>query len=188
MKCVVVNDAPCLIDLRKGGLLAVLCKLPYGVPCWVRSGQFGRGRGRRRQPWRRSLLGEVGAQGGGGWVVPQVVHLLGVGFEVVQFAVVEAVVGDQFVAVVAVHGGPAGGVAARLLGQVHVQGVVVFASHVVEVARRVGVAGQDRQQRAAVGPRERLAGQLGQRRRHVGQLHQAVVDQALPEAGRPGDD
>ncbi len=29
MTCVVVNDASCLIDLRKGGLLAVLCKLPY---------------------------------------------------------------------------------------------------------------------------------------------------------------
>ena len=29
MKCVVVNDASCLIDLRKGGLLAVLTKLPY---------------------------------------------------------------------------------------------------------------------------------------------------------------
>ena len=29
MSCVVVNDASCLIDLRKGGLLAVLCNLPY---------------------------------------------------------------------------------------------------------------------------------------------------------------
>ena len=29
MTRVVVNDASCLIDLRKGGLLAVLCNLPY---------------------------------------------------------------------------------------------------------------------------------------------------------------
>lgn len=29
MNCVVINDASCLIDLRKGGLLGVLCKLPY---------------------------------------------------------------------------------------------------------------------------------------------------------------
>ena len=33
-------------------------------------------------------LGEFGTQGGGGRVVPQVVHLPGVGLEVVQFAVV----------------------------------------------------------------------------------------------------
>ena len=37
MTCV-VNDASCLIDLRKGGLLAVLCNLPYRfvVPLPVR--------------------------------------------------------------------------------------------------------------------------------------------------------
>ena len=29
MSCVVINDASCLIDLRKGGLLRVLCDLPY---------------------------------------------------------------------------------------------------------------------------------------------------------------
>lgn len=29
MTCVVVNDASCLIDLRKGSLLHVLCRLPY---------------------------------------------------------------------------------------------------------------------------------------------------------------
>ena len=133
-----------------------------------------------------ALLGEIGAQGGGGWVLPQVVHLQGIGLEVVQLAVVEAVEGHQLVAVVAVHGGPAGGVAARLLGQVHVQGVVVLAPYVVVVARRVGVAGQDRQQRAAVGPRQRLAGQLGERRRHVGQLHQAVGHH--PCRKRPGQE
>ena len=31
MTCVIVNDASCLIDLRKGGLLAALCDLPYRV-------------------------------------------------------------------------------------------------------------------------------------------------------------
>ena len=31
MSCVVVNDASCLIDLRKGGLLCVLCALPCQV-------------------------------------------------------------------------------------------------------------------------------------------------------------
>lgn len=31
MTCVVVNDASCLIDLRKGGLLGVLCALPCQV-------------------------------------------------------------------------------------------------------------------------------------------------------------
>ena len=38
MTCVIVNDASCLIDLRKGGLLAVLCDLPYRlvVPLPVR--------------------------------------------------------------------------------------------------------------------------------------------------------
>jgi len=36
--CVIVSDASCLIDLRKGGLLAVLCDLPYRfvVPLPVR--------------------------------------------------------------------------------------------------------------------------------------------------------
>ena len=32
MTCVIINDASCLIDLRKGTLLAVLCELPY---CFV---------------------------------------------------------------------------------------------------------------------------------------------------------
>ena len=31
MKCVVVNDASCLIDLRKAGLLNVLCALPHQI-------------------------------------------------------------------------------------------------------------------------------------------------------------
>ena len=31
MKPMVVNDASCLIDLRKGGLLSVLCRLPYRI-------------------------------------------------------------------------------------------------------------------------------------------------------------
>ena len=31
MTCVVVNDASCLIDLRKGGLISVLCSLPYQI-------------------------------------------------------------------------------------------------------------------------------------------------------------
>ena len=29
MTCAIVNDASCLIDLRKGGLLGVVCDLPY---------------------------------------------------------------------------------------------------------------------------------------------------------------
>ena len=38
MTCVIVNDASCLIDFRKGGLLDVLCNLPYRfvVPLPVR--------------------------------------------------------------------------------------------------------------------------------------------------------
>ncbi len=31
MTCAVVNDASCLIDLRKGGLFAVFCNLPYRI-------------------------------------------------------------------------------------------------------------------------------------------------------------
>lgn len=31
MTCVIVNDASCLIDLRKGGLLAALCDLPCRI-------------------------------------------------------------------------------------------------------------------------------------------------------------
>ena len=31
MNCVIVNDASCLIDLRKGRLLAALCDLPYRI-------------------------------------------------------------------------------------------------------------------------------------------------------------
>lgn len=31
MTCVVVNDASCLIDLHKGGLLAAFCNLPYRI-------------------------------------------------------------------------------------------------------------------------------------------------------------
>lgn len=31
MTCVIVNDASCLIDLRKGSLLAALCDLPYRI-------------------------------------------------------------------------------------------------------------------------------------------------------------
>ena len=41
MTYVVVNDASCLIDLRKGGLLPVLCRLPYSpiaLSCPFRSG------------------------------------------------------------------------------------------------------------------------------------------------------
>ncbi len=39
MTSVIVNDASCLIDLRKGGLLNVLCELPYKfvVPLPVRA-------------------------------------------------------------------------------------------------------------------------------------------------------
>ena len=41
MKCVVVNDASCLIDLGKGGLLSVLCSLPYRfvVPLPIRTSE-----------------------------------------------------------------------------------------------------------------------------------------------------
>ena len=41
MTPVIVNDASCLIDLRKGGLLAVLCDLPYRivVPLPVRASE-----------------------------------------------------------------------------------------------------------------------------------------------------
>ena len=42
MTRVVVNDASCLIDLRKGGLLPVLCNLPYRlvVPLPVRESEI----------------------------------------------------------------------------------------------------------------------------------------------------
>ena len=42
MNCVVVNDASCLIDLRKGSLLHVLCKLPYQfiVPLPIRESEL----------------------------------------------------------------------------------------------------------------------------------------------------
>ena len=41
MTCVIVNDASCLIDLRKGVLLGVLCELPYQfvVPLPVRESE-----------------------------------------------------------------------------------------------------------------------------------------------------
>ena len=41
MTCVIVNDASCLIDLRKGGLLGVVCDLPYQfvVPFPVRASE-----------------------------------------------------------------------------------------------------------------------------------------------------
>lgn len=41
MTCVIVNDASCLIDLRKGGLLEALCRLPYGlvIPLPVRASE-----------------------------------------------------------------------------------------------------------------------------------------------------
>ena len=41
MTCVIVNDASCLIDLRKGGLLEALCRLPYGlvIPLPVRESE-----------------------------------------------------------------------------------------------------------------------------------------------------
>ncbi len=39
MTCVIVNDASCLIDFRKGGLLGVVCDLPYRfvIPYTVRT-------------------------------------------------------------------------------------------------------------------------------------------------------
>ena len=42
MKQVVVNDASCLIDLRKGGLLSAFCRLPYRlvVPLPVRNSEL----------------------------------------------------------------------------------------------------------------------------------------------------
>ena len=41
MTCVIVNDASCLIDLRKGGLLEALCRLPYRlvIPLPVRAAE-----------------------------------------------------------------------------------------------------------------------------------------------------
>ena len=41
MNCVIVNDASCLIDLRKGRLLAAFCSLPYRivVPLPVRASE-----------------------------------------------------------------------------------------------------------------------------------------------------
>ena len=41
MTCVIVNDASCLIDLRKGGLVGVVCDLPYRlvVPFPVRASE-----------------------------------------------------------------------------------------------------------------------------------------------------
>ncbi len=41
MTCVIVNDASCLIDLRKGGLLAAICELPYRfvVPLPIRASE-----------------------------------------------------------------------------------------------------------------------------------------------------
>lgn len=41
MTCVIVNDASCLIDLRKGDLLPVLCHLPYRlvVPLPIRESE-----------------------------------------------------------------------------------------------------------------------------------------------------
>ncbi len=41
MTCVIVNDASCLIDLRKGGLLDVVCDLPYRlvIPLPVRASE-----------------------------------------------------------------------------------------------------------------------------------------------------
>ena len=41
MTCVIVNDASCLIDLRKGGLLNVVCDLPYRfvIPLPVRASE-----------------------------------------------------------------------------------------------------------------------------------------------------
>ena len=42
MTCVVVNDASCLIDLRKGRLLEVLCRLPcrFVVPLPIRESEL----------------------------------------------------------------------------------------------------------------------------------------------------
>ena len=41
MTCAIVNDASCLIDLRKGGLLGVVCDLPHQlvVPLPVRASE-----------------------------------------------------------------------------------------------------------------------------------------------------
>lgn len=41
MTCVIVSDASCLIDLRKGGLLEALCRLPYRlvIPLPVRESE-----------------------------------------------------------------------------------------------------------------------------------------------------
>ena len=41
MTCAIVNDASCLIDLRKGGLLGVVCDLPYRfvIPLPVRASE-----------------------------------------------------------------------------------------------------------------------------------------------------
>ena len=41
MTCVIINDASCLIDLRKGGIVGVLCNLPYQfiVPLPIRESE-----------------------------------------------------------------------------------------------------------------------------------------------------
>lgn len=42
MTCIIVNDASCLIDLKKGGLLPAFVRLPYelAVPLTIRESEL----------------------------------------------------------------------------------------------------------------------------------------------------
>ena len=97
-----------------------------------------------------------------GWVFPEVVKFIGVFSKIVEFAIVFVVVNDEFVAVVAQHGCPTGFVFFRGIRGEFIDDIVVFTAHKV-VVRVPGVfARENGDERFAVCPFERDAGEVGE--------------------------
>ena len=96
-----------------------------------------------------------------GWVFPEVVKFIGVFLQVVEFAIVFAVIDDEFVAVVAQHGRPTGFVFFGGVWGEFIDDIVVFTAHKF-VVRVPGVfACEYGDEGFAVCPFERDVGEVG---------------------------
>ena len=102
-----------------------------------------------------------------GWVFPEVVKFIGVFSKIVEFAIVFVVVNDEFVAVVAQHGRPTGFVFFRGVWGKFIDDIVVFTAHKVVVRVPGMFARENGDERFAVCPFERDAGEVGQGGRNV---------------------
>ena len=102
-----------------------------------------------------------------GWVFPEVVKFIGVFLQIVEFPIVFAVIDDEFVAVIAQHGRPAGFVFFRGVWGEFIDDIVIFTAHKV-VVRVTGVFAREYGDEGfAVCPFEGDASEVGEGGRNV---------------------